>query len=486
MCRAQPQARLEKIKQAKLALQEQDRRKMAEEAECLKGLMEPLAVHQQLLPDFFSWHLSTQMWSAASLEASPSNVKVVEVTPPVILREVAQGVWKSRFRVILKGQSARYGDVTSTADVETAVQVQLRHSIAEGVVFRIAQDKTNITKVESKFDRGNAPAPMTNALDLLVQVMLMDMVRMSDMVASRHCKEQQAKVKRVNGLLYFAPQVARVHPEVIRTINAECLSSLKDLVPLGSGDDRIHFLPVGPATFTGDAFVFPYATMLQREDGNRTMLVGNPPFLPPGPATRVAVAVSSSVPSALLLVANPRNLSAMVWGDGVLSAEERSQIPEAPKGGVLKAKFIEVRGPWVSYTASPANTRMVLVTKVCAKSEGKPNRDLVTLKLEARLKTTFEVSGSKLIAKLSLDSAKDLSVSSPAAKTPVDRYRQWSEAVVRKTVEELNRTYQERALTLSTVKYMRRPAVTVSQGLLHIQETARSREPASRSDEHSA
>ncbi|XP_077192352.1 uncharacterized protein LOC143836693 [Paroedura picta] len=376
-----------------------------------------------------------------SLPGSITKVEVVEISPPVIRREVAQGVWKSQFRVTLKGQSARYGDFTSTANVEAAVRVLLSHSASEGVTFRVVEPNTSITKIESKFEPRNGPPSTNKAVDLLLQVVLMDMV-------------------------------ARVYPDVIRTINAKCLSSVRELVPLRSEGQQTQFLPGGPATFTEDALLFPYATLVQREDGRRTMLGGVLPPLPPLRAAKVDVAVSPSVPLALLAMSSPGNLSAMVWGDGALSAEERSQMPEAPEQGVLKAKFVEAKGPWISDAASPADTRMLLVVQVSTESEGKPNQDLATLKLETHLKTTFEASGSKLIAKLSLDRPDDLLISSPVAGTPVDRYRKWSEGVIRKIVDALNRKYQERGLALSTLQRMSKPAVTVSQGLLHIHETA--------------
>ncbi|XP_048352363.1 uncharacterized protein LOC125432640 [Sphaerodactylus townsendi] len=305
--------------------------------------------------------------------------------------------------------------------------------------FRIVEDKTVITKVESRFGHGDGSPHLRKALDLLVQIMLTD-------------------------------SVAHAYPDGIGTVNTECLRGLRELVPLVSEDGRIQFFSAGPVVFTDDAFIFHYATAVQRADGSRVVLGGTRPFPPPPQGPAVDVVVSASIPSAILSTVSPHSLSAMVWGDGVLSAEERRWIPEAPENGVVKAKFIEVRGPWISYTANPANAMLGLTIKVCSKPEGEPA--LLTLKLEARLTTTFEVSGSKLIAKLSLDSSDGISISTPVARTPVGRYRQWSETVVRKTLAVLNRAYKERAPTLSTLKHMSNPAVTISQDLLHIHETA--------------
>uniref|UniRef100_A0ACB8F7X9 Uncharacterized protein n=1 Tax=Sphaerodactylus townsendi TaxID=933632 RepID=A0ACB8F7X9_9SAUR len=278
-----------------------------------------------------------------------------------------------------------------------------------------------------------------------------------------------------------------------RRLNTECLRGLRELVPLVSEDGRIQFFSAGPV-FTDDGFLYStHATAVQRADGSLWCLVRGtliPTFLHKDQAVDVVVRPASLSNPCLQSVLT----ASRIWFGVMESCQQRNGagyqrlgtvvLPfssggggcmrmgtlAAPENGVVKAKFIEVRGPWISYTANPANAMLGLTIKVCSKPEGEPA--LLTLKLEARLTTTFEVSGSKLIAKLSLDSSDGISISTPVARTPVGRYRQWSETVVRKTLAVLNRAYKERAPTLSTLKHMSNPAVTISQDLLHIHETA--------------
>ncbi|XP_054829130.1 uncharacterized protein LOC129336462 [Eublepharis macularius] len=67
--------------------------------------------------------------------------------------------------------------------------------------------------------------------------------------------------------------------------------------------------------------------MVQRSNGSCTLLGGPPPFLPPQ-GTGVDMAVSGSIPSAILSAITPRNRSAMVWDNSVLAAEEQRGIPK--------------------------------------------------------------------------------------------------------------------------------------------------------------
>ncbi|XP_054856247.1 uncharacterized protein LOC129343888 [Eublepharis macularius] len=153
-----------------------------------------------------------------------------------------------------------------------------------------------------------------------------------------------------------------------------------------------------------------------------------------------------------------------VWDNSVLAAEERRGIPKAPEERDVKAKSVGIRGPLICYTANQANATLDLIIK----SGGRPANDLLTLKSEVYLKITFEASGNYLIVKLSLDSPDDLLISSPVAGTNVNRYIQWSEAMVRKTLNALNRMYQDQVPTLRTKQHMNNTAVADSQGMLHI------------------
>ncbi|XP_054856693.1 uncharacterized protein LOC129344186 [Eublepharis macularius] len=153
-----------------------------------------------------------------------------------------------------------------------------------------------------------------------------------------------------------------------------------------------------------------------------------------------------------------------VWDNSVLAAEERRGIPKAPEERDVKAKSVGIRGPLICYTANQANATLDLIIK----SGGRPANDLLTLKIEVYLKITFEASGNYLIVKLSLDSPDDLLISSPVAGTNVNRYIQWSEAMVRKTLNALNRMYQDQVPTLRTKQHMNNTAVADSQGMLHI------------------
>ncbi|XP_054832487.1 uncharacterized protein LOC129327751 isoform X1 [Eublepharis macularius] len=202
---------------------------------------------------------------------------------------------------------------------------------------------------------------------------------------------------------------------------------------------------------------------VQRSNGSRTLLGGPPPFLPPQ-GTGVVVAMSGSIPSAVLSAITPRSHSATVWDNSVLAAEERRGIPKAPEERDVKAKSVGIRGPLICYTANQANATLDLIIK----SGGRPANDLLTLNIEVYLKITFEASGNYLIVKLSLDSPDDLLISSPVAGTNVNRYIQWSEAMVRKTLNALNRMYQDQVPTLRTKQHMNNTAVADSQGMLHI------------------
>ncbi|XP_054832494.1 uncharacterized protein LOC129327751 isoform X2 [Eublepharis macularius] len=165
---------------------------------------------------------------------------------------------------------------------------------------------------------------------------------------------------------------------------------------------------------------------VQRSNGSRTLLGGPPPFLPPQ-GTGVVVAMSGSIPSAVLSAITPRSHSATVWDNSVLAAEERRGIPKAPEERDVKAKSVGIRGPLICYTANQANATLDLIIK----SGGRPANDLLTLNI-------------------------------------VNRYIQWSEAMVRKTLNALNRMYQDQVPTLRTKQHMNNTAVADSQGMLHI------------------
>ncbi|XP_078247865.1 uncharacterized protein LOC140706433 [Pogona vitticeps] len=241
------------------------------------------------------------------------------------------------------------------------------------------------------------------------------------------------------------------------------------LQPLRSEDPEIQFLPLGPTEVTDDGRIFRYATQVTNADGSQVVLQSTPLSLPSKQGgSNTDLAVSPAIPYSPLLAVSPSTLSTMVFGEGVLSEEERRLLSEVAEGGV-NAQII--RGPSLSYAANPANPTLSFTIQWSTSKGGKPTT-LSTVNLEVHPRVAFDVSGGKLIIRLSLDSADDILISTPGGDGNTDQYKQQSEVIVRKVLDALNRRSLEHAPTLSILRAMHNPAVTVQQAMLHIQETA--------------